>query len=95
MFEKRKAILQEALKCKNLKKLDKRDFLKAWRALAFLNNALHPDDYNSPDGGWPEELKPLAREAFRRAKIGELSDDELYCYQEVLKSIKARRVQQK
>jgi len=68
MFEKRKAILREALKCKVLKKLDKRVFLKAWRTVAFLNNALHPDDYNSPDGGWPERLNPLAREAFAELK---------------------------
>lgn len=92
MFEKRRAILRDALKCKDLKKLNKRDFLKAWKALAFLNNALHPDDYNSPDGGWPEELKPLAREAFRRRRIGELTDEQLYPYREVLKSIKARHL---
>jgi len=86
MIEKRKAILQEALKCKNLKKLDKRDFLKVWKSLAFLQPGLHPDDASD----WPRILKQLAREAFRRAKISELSDDELYCYREVLKGIKAR-----
>jgi hypothetical protein len=90
MFEKRKAILREALKCKDLKKLDKRDFLKVWRTIFFLQNGLHPDEYKNPEGGWPERLKPLAREAFRRAKTGEFADDEIYCYREVLKGIKAR-----
>jgi len=95
MFEKRRAILRDALNCKDLKKLDKRDFLRAWKALAFLNNALHPDDYNSPDGGWTEELKPLAREAFRRRGIGELTDGQTYPYRKVLEGIKARRLQEK
>ena len=95
MFEKRKAILEKALKCKDLKKLKKRVFLKAWKAIFFLHNGLHPDEHKNPDGGWPRRLKPLAREAFRRAEIGELTDVELYPYNEILKSIKARRVQQK
>lgn len=95
MFEKKKQILNNALKCKDIKTLDKKTFLNAWRAVFFLSPSLHPDEWKNPDGGWTKRLKPLAAEAFRRVKIGELSDDELYCYQEVLKSIKVRRMQQK
>lgn len=36
MIEKRKAILRKVLKCKNLKSLDKKAFLRAWKAVAFL-----------------------------------------------------------
>jgi len=56
---------------------------------------LHPDEYRNPEGGWPRRLKPLAREAFRRWKIGEFTDAQLYPWSEALKGIKARRVQQK
>ncbi len=31
------------------------------------------------DSGWPRVLKRFAAEAWRRADVGELADDELYC----------------
>lgn len=69
MFEKRKAILQEALKCKDIKKLNKRNFLKAWKALAFLNNALHPDEVDNPDGGWlAEKAETTCQRGFPQSK---------------------------
>jgi hypothetical protein len=89
MFEKRKAILREALKCKDLKKLDKRNFLKAWKALAFLHPGLHPDDTSN----WPKRLKPFAREAFRRFEKGKIAEEELYPVSDALKGLEARRVQ--
>jgi hypothetical protein len=65
-MKKRKAILKEALKCKDLKKLEKEAFLNAWHAVAFLYPYLHPDEIGNPDGGWPKRLKPLAMEVWRR-----------------------------
>ncbi|KKR03209.1 MAG: hypothetical protein UT30_C0035G0004 [Candidatus Uhrbacteria bacterium GW2011_GWF2_39_13] len=90
MIEKKKCILNNALKCKNLKRLNKKTFLNAWKALAFLHPYLHPDEYENFDGGWPEQLKPLAREAFRMSEIGEFKDNQLYPASEALKGIKAR-----
>ena len=89
-MHKRKQILQEALKHGDQKSLGKEAFLDAWKAVAFLNPGLHPDEFENPDDGWPEELKPLAEEAFRRFEIGEFSDGELYCYKDAMKGIKAR-----
>ena len=75
------------LKCDDLKSLDKDAFLKGWQAIAFLWPGLHPDEADNPDGGWPDELKPLAAEAFRRSNAGELKDDEIYCYKEAMKGL--------
>jgi len=40
MIEKKNRILNNALKRKNLKTLDKKTFLSAWKALAFLFSGL-------------------------------------------------------
>jgi len=63
------------------KTLNKAEFIRAWCSLAYLYPGLHPDGYEDKDSGWPEELKPLAAEAWRRATTGKLTDNELYCYQ--------------
>ena len=36
---------------------------------------------DSADSGWPRVLRRFAAEAWRRADTGELTDNELYCYQ--------------
>ncbi|KKR03550.1 MAG: hypothetical protein UT30_C0026G0010 [Candidatus Uhrbacteria bacterium GW2011_GWF2_39_13] len=94
-MKKRRAILKEVLKNGNFKKLDKKTFLNAWKALAFIYVGLHPDEHENPEGGWPKRLKPLAVEVFRRRENGEFTDNELYPSQEVLKGIKARLSQRK
>lgn len=63
---------------KTLSSLSKRDFLRAWCAIAYLYPGLHPDGYEDEGSGWPNVLKQFAKEAWRRAAVGELSDDELY-----------------
>ena len=52
-----------------------------WCSLSFLYPGLHPDGFGSRGSGWPKHFKPFAAEAWRRFEIGELSDNELYCYQ--------------
>jgi hypothetical protein len=91
MIKKKKQILNNALKCKNLKMLNKQTFLNAWKALAFLHPYLHPDEYENFDGGWPKRLKPFAREAFRRFQSGEFSEENLYQAGEAMKGLEARR----
>jgi hypothetical protein len=59
--------------------MPKRDFLKAYCSLAYLYPGFHPDGIDDWDG--PEEILSIAREAWRRADRGELSDNELYPYQ--------------
>ena len=61
-----------------LESLSKFEFVRAWCALSYLNPGLHPDGFEEPDSGWPENLKPHAVEAWRRAEIGELADEEMY-----------------
>ena len=60
--------------------LPRRLFLRAWCSIAWLHPGLHPDGYQGRDSGWPKELRPLAREAFRRRQAGRLTDIELYPY---------------
>lgn len=54
------------------------EFLKAWFAIAYAYPGLHPDGFEVAGSGWPKALKPLAREAWKRATRGELSEEEFY-----------------
>jgi len=63
---------------KTLSLLPKRDFVRAWCAIAYLYPGLHPEGYDDEDSGWPRVLKPFAAEAWRRACADELSDAELF-----------------
>ena len=62
-------------------KLPREDFLRAWCSISYLYPGLHPDGYEFKDSGWPRVLRRFAAEAWRRAGTGELTDNELYCYQ--------------
>ena len=61
-----------------LEQLAKPDFIRAWCSLAYLFPGLHPDGFEDAYSGWPRVLKHFAAEAWRRAEIGELADEELY-----------------
>ena len=58
--------------------LSSKDFVRAWSAVAYLFPGLHPDGFDDVDSGWPAALKRFATEAWRRAEVGELADEELY-----------------
>ncbi len=66
---------------RELRTLSKIEFVRAWCSLVYLYPGLHPDGYGSRGSGWPKAFKPLAAEAWRRYEAGELTDNELYCYQ--------------
>jgi hypothetical protein len=53
-------------------------FVRAWCCIAYLFPGLHPDGFDHPDSGWPRVLKRFAADAWRRADVGGLSDEELY-----------------
>lgn len=61
-----------------LRNLSPSEFLAAWFAVSYSFPGLHPDDYDSPDSSWPENLKLFANEAWVRAEAGKLSDETLY-----------------
>ena len=69
-----------ALGC-SLDRLAKWDFLRAWCSIIYLFPGLHPNEFFEPDSRWPQTLKGFAAEAWRRFEAGELTDNELYCYQ--------------
>ena len=48
-----------------------------WKAPEWFPG-LHPDGFDAADSGWPRILKPFAAEAWRRARAGEITEDELY-----------------
>ena len=64
-----------------LSSLSKKEFIRGWCSLSFLYPGLHPDGFASCGSGWPNHFKPFATEAWRRFESGELTDNELYCYQ--------------
>ena len=61
-----------------LEQLAQEQFVRAWSALCYLFPGLHPDGYEDADSGWPRVLRRFATEAWRRAEVGELADEELY-----------------
>jgi hypothetical protein len=71
--------------------MSKREFLKAYCSLAYLYPGFHPDDIDDSDG--PHDILPLAREAWRRAVAGQLTDNELYPYQAVKAAIRDARAE--
>jgi hypothetical protein len=66
---------------RELRTLRKAEFVRAWCSLSYLYPGLHPEGYGSRGSGWPNAFKPLAAEAWRRFELGELTENELYCYQ--------------
>jgi hypothetical protein len=62
-----------------LEKLSRKQFVRAWSAIAYLFPGLHPEGYEDIESGWPRALKRFAAEAWRRAEAGKLTDVELYC----------------
>ncbi len=86
-IQERKNNLQKLLSIKSLKSVDHSTFMKGWKSVAFLYPGIHPDEFDNPDGGWPDELKPIAEEAFRRFEAGTFSDEEMYPWQECKKGI--------
>jgi hypothetical protein len=61
-----------------LRDLPKPSFVRAWCSVAYLFPGLHPEGFEDADSGWPRVLRRFAEEAWRRAEVGELQDDELY-----------------
>jgi hypothetical protein len=62
-----------------VEKLSHEQFVRAWSAVAYLFPGLHPEGYEHAESGWPRVLKRFAAEAWRRADIGELAEEEVYC----------------
>lgn len=61
-----------------LVRLNSKEFLKAWFAVAYAFPGLHPDDFDSKDSSWPDNLKLIANEAWTRTERGELEEKHLY-----------------
>jgi len=76
-----------------VEQLPARAFIRAWCSLSYLYPGLHPDGYEDADSGWPRALRRVAAEAWRRAEAGELSDNELYCYQASKARIRRERTE--
>jgi len=66
--------------------LERKDLLLAWWSFFWLNAGLHPDDAEV----WPEKFahaRPVAAEALRRYRAGEIADDEYYPVEAVRRRI--------
>ena len=80
--------VQEAL-AGSVRSMGKREFVRAYCSFAYLCPGFHPDCWDDWDG--PIEFAPLVREAWRRARAGCLTDNQLYPYQ----ASKARIVEER
>ena len=62
-----------------LQTMTRPDFMRAYSSLAYLYPGFHPDSIGDWNG--PRDIIRVAREAWRRAKAGELTAEELYPYE--------------
>ena len=65
----------------SLEQLPKWDFLRAWCSIFYLFPGLQPAEIFEPENNWPLTLRTFAAEAWRRFDAGELTENEMYCYQ--------------
>jgi hypothetical protein len=72
---------------RSLEQLAKQDFLRAWCSVYYLFPGLHPKALFEANNEWPGTVKRFAAEAWRRFEAGELTDNELYCYQPAITRI--------
>ncbi|MDA7536868.1 hypothetical protein N8539_02720 [Akkermansiaceae bacterium] len=63
-----------------LNEIPRAQFLLGWAAIAYIAPNLRPEEAHLQDGGWPDSWKFIAKEAFVRAKAGEISQEELFPY---------------
>lgn len=75
-----KDAVEQVQRCEGIpaEQLDSESFVRAWCSISFLNPGLHPDDFDSEEGGWSPELQTFAAEAWRRFEAGLISDKVLY-----------------
>jgi hypothetical protein len=71
----------------SLEQLPKPEFLRAWCSVFYLFPGLHPNAFFEPQNDWPGTVRQFAAEAWRRFEAGELTDNELYCYQPAIARI--------
>lgn len=76
-----------------VRRMPKRNFLKAYCSLAYLYPGFHPDGIDDWDG--PKTILRIAREAWRRARAAKVSDNELYPYQATKAAIARARAKAK
>ena len=70
-----------------LNQLEKDTFLRAWCSVIYLFPGLHPNELREPHNDWPQTLRNFVAEAWRRFEAGELTENELYCYQAAITRI--------
>ncbi len=61
-----------------LSEISRDQFLLGWAAIAYIAPNLRPEEAHLEDGGWPDAWKLIAKEAFVRAKDGEITTEELF-----------------
>lgn len=64
-----------------LEGLAKPDFMRVWCAVVYLNPGLHTDSFHDPDYRCAPLVRVVLAEVWRRADMGEITDDELYPYE--------------
>ena len=64
----------------NLESLKDLTLLKGYHQIFEQYPGLHPDGFDEDDSGWPEELKPVCAEMWRRAgnPLSSIKADNLY-----------------
>lgn len=58
--------------------MSRAELIKAWCAVAYLHPEIHSDDFEGSNTNWPEAVKAMAREVWRRYDKHEIKEDDVY-----------------
>jgi hypothetical protein len=64
-----------------LDNLAEHEFIRVWCSIVFLNPGLHTDNILDPDYDCEPMVRQVLEEVWRRADIGEITEDEMYPYE--------------
>lgn len=64
----------------NLKTITDTILLRGYRQIFEQHPGLHPDGFDDVDSGWPDELKPICSEMWRRSESldSSIKSDQMY-----------------
>jgi hypothetical protein len=62
----------------NPSEMSNANLLKAWCAVVYLHPEIHPDDFDESNNDWPEDVKIIAGEVWRRYDKNEVDDEDVY-----------------
>ena len=64
----------------NLEEIKDQSLIKGYHQIFEQYPGLHPDGFDDPESGWPNELRPICAEMWRRTELPESEVNEEHMY---------------